>query len=56
MKTSDRPEVMISKLKALKHRQANDKLTPQEEKNVCKQIFDLEKSVPFAGELEELDA
>lgn len=28
MKTSDKPEVMISKLKALKHRQANDKLTP----------------------------
>jgi uncharacterized coiled-coil DUF342 family protein len=55
MKNLEKAEDIITQLKYLKNRQQNDQLTPNEEKIICKQIADLEKSLPYAEPLEKLD-
>lgn len=55
MKNLEKAEDIIRQLSFLKNRQQNDQLTPTEEKTICKQIADYEKSLPYAEPLEKID-
>lgn len=54
MKNIERAEDIVSELKQLKDKQQNSYLTPTQESVVCKQIADLERSLPFAQPLEQI--
>lgn len=51
MKKIDKKEDIIKEIAKLKDIQKNSKLTLGEEKNICKSISELEKSLPFAEPL-----
>jgi uncharacterized coiled-coil DUF342 family protein len=55
MKSLDKADDIIRELKGLKDRQQNDQLAANEERNICKRIADLERSLPFAEPLEKID-
>jgi DNA repair exonuclease SbcCD ATPase subunit len=55
MKIAGRKTDLEAQLKALKLKQSSGTISLQEEKQVIKDIHDIERSLPFAGPLEELD-
>ena len=55
MKVPGKKTELEARLKELKDVQSKGSISLQEEKLLIKQISDLERSLPFAGPLEELD-
>jgi len=55
MKVPGKKTELEARLKELKDIQSKGSISLQEEKLLIKQISDLERSLPFAGPLEELD-